>query len=67
MPLYVGEMVSSAFHWPELIIRVISVTLALGVRIAIILRHETDIESRRVFSSATFVLLGQLRYEDCPI
>jgi TolB-like protein len=35
--LHVAEMVSNAFHWPELIIRVITVTLALGVPIATIL------------------------------
>ena len=35
--LHVAEMVGSAFHWPELIIRVITVTLAPGVPIAIIL------------------------------
>ena len=35
--LHVAEMVSSAFHWPEIVIQVATVTLALGVPIAIIL------------------------------
>jgi TolB-like protein len=35
--LHVAEMVGGAFHWPEIVIQVTTVTLALGVPVAIIL------------------------------